>query len=211
MYCVGCGHHIADNAQACEQCGLPLVSSSRTEVPQLLAEPSQRLIKSLRTCMIIASVLYVADTFFFLLPFDALVLFGVVLLYFLPATLWALRTDRRVARLRAAKAGIFLFAAVSIVATIGLQNRMAARRAEKLGDACLAYRAKYHHYPRALKALVPEFIPSVPVAKYGIGFDTRFEYLVGDEQEEPMLYYTAVPPFGRIFYHMESRTWGYMD
>jgi hypothetical protein len=60
--------------------------------------------------------------------FLALVLF-VVLVYFLPATLWAVHTNRRVARLRALKMGIYLFAAVSILVTNGLQNRMADRRA----------------------------------------------------------------------------------
>jgi hypothetical protein len=98
--------------------------------------------KPLRASAIIAAaVLYVVDAFVLSLPFFALVLFAVVLLYFLPATLWALRSDRHVARSRAAKAGIYLFAAVSIVVTIGMQNSMADRRAVKLGDACLAYRA----------------------------------------------------------------------
>jgi hypothetical protein len=26
-----------------------------------------------------------------------------------------------------------------------------------------------------------------------------------------MLYYEALPPFGRRFYHLESRSWGYLD
>jgi len=41
------------------------------------------------------------------------------------------------------------------------QNRMADRRAIAIGNACLAYRAKYHQYPAELKDLVPEFLPSV--------------------------------------------------
>jgi len=28
---------------------------------------------------------------------------------------------------------------------------------------------------------------------------------------EPMLFYEAVPPFGRRFYHLESRSWGFLD
>src|SRR5690242_5408862 len=100
--------------------------------------------KTLRASVIIAVVLYVGDAFVLAQGFVALVLFAVVLLYFLPAILWAVRTDRRVAKLRAAKAGIYLLAVVSILVTIKLQNSMADRRAVKLGDACLAYRAKYH-------------------------------------------------------------------
>lgn len=173
-----------------------------------MAEP---VTKRLRASIIIAAVLYVVDAFFLSLPFFALVLLAVVLLYFLPATLWALPSNRRVAMLRGAKAGIYLLAAVSIFVTLGLQNSMADRRAVKLGDACLAYRAKYHHYPKNLEALVPEFIPSVPVARYGLLGDDRFSYVSGQDDGEPMLWYEAVPPFGRRFYHMETRSWGYLD
>src|SRR5215475_4525434 len=109
---------------------------------------------------VIAVVLYVVDAFVLSLPFFALVLFALVLLYFLPATLWALRSNRRIARVRATSAGIYLLVAISIFVTLGLQNSMADRRAVKLGDACLAYRAKYHRYPKNLNALVPEFILS---------------------------------------------------
>lgn len=146
---------------------------------------------SLVIAAVIAAVLYVVDAFVLLSEFFDYVLFGVVLMYFLPAMLWALRRDRRVAKLRAAKAGIYLFAAVSIVVTILSQNHMADRRAVKLGDACLAYRAKYHHYPKDLEALVPEFIPSVPVPKYGLGLLSRerFVYSAGQYGEGPMLHY----------------------
>jgi hypothetical protein len=167
--------------------------------------------RPLRVAAIIAVVLYLVDAFALCQGFFALVLFAVVLLYFVPATLWALRADRGVARLRAAKAGIYLLAAVSILVTIGLQNRMADRRAVKLGEACLAYRAKYHHYPKTLEALVPEFASSVPVARYGLLGGDSFFYYSQDGDREPMLYYEAIPPFGRRFYHMESRSWGYLD
>ena len=175
---------------------------------------------SLVSAAVIAGVLYVMDAFVLLSEVFDYVLFGVALLYFLPTALWALRTDRRVAKLRAAKAGIYLFAAVSIVATIVSQNHMADRRAVKLGDACLAYRAKYQHYPQNLNALVPEFISSVPAPRYALVPD-RFTYFprssysttdeVYDLQNEPMLYYQVVPPFGRRFYHMESRERGFLD
>jgi hypothetical protein len=135
--------------------------------------------KSLRASVVsaavIAAVLYVADAFVLLGEYFDYVLSGVVLLYFLPATLWALRRDRRVAGLRAAKAGIYLIAVIAILLTIDLQNRMADRRAARVGDACLAYLAKYHHYPQDLNALVPEFISYVPVARYGLPID-RFVY-----------------------------------
>ena len=70
---------------------------------------------SLATATLIAAVLYVADAFILLHEFFDYVLFGAVLLYFLPGTLSALRRDRRVAGLRAAKAGVCLLAVVLIV------------------------------------------------------------------------------------------------
>ena len=173
-----------------------------------MAEPVK---KKLRASIVIAAILYVADAFVLSLPFFALALFAVVLLYFLPAALWASGSNPRAARLRGAKAGIYLLAGVSTFVTLGLQNSMADRRAVKLGDACLAYRAKYHHYPKDLEALVPEFIPSVPVSRYGLLGGDRFIYDSWQDDREPMLWYEAVPPFGRRFYHMESRRWGYLD
>jgi len=167
--------------------------------------------KPLRASVIIAGVLYIVDALVLNQGFFALILVAVAILYFVPATLWVIRTDRSLARLRVSKIGIYLLAAFSILITNNLQNRMADRRAVKLGDACLAYRAKYHHYPKRLKELVPEFMSSVPVAKYSLVGNEIFFYFSRDDDREPMLYYEAVPPFGRRFYHMESRSWGYLD
>jgi hypothetical protein len=168
---------------------------------------------SLVTATVIGGVLYVLDAFVFLSEFFDYVLFVVVLLYFLPTTLWALRTDRRVAKLRAAKAAIYLVAAASIVVTIVAQNHMADRRAVKLGDACLAYRAKYHHYPEDLKALVPEFIPSVPVPRYSLSGE-RFDYSVGLDGEGPVLHYDYEDSRSKLQLHhftdsydIECRCW----
>ena len=177
-----------------------------------MAEPGKQKVRaSTIITAVIAGVLYIVDAFVVSLPCFALVLFVVVVLYFLPATLWALRSNRRIARVRATNAGICLLTAIAICFTLGLQNSMADRRAVKLGDACLAYRTKYHHYPTKLEALVPEFIPSVPVARYGLLVDDHFWYLPNEDDREPMLYYEAVPPFGRRFYHMESGRWGFLD
>jgi hypothetical protein len=186
--------------------------------------------KTLRAAVVIASVIaaasYVVDALVLFREFFDFVLFGVVLLYFLPAALWALRTDRRVAGLRAAKAGIYCIAAVSIGVTVESQNRIADRKAVKLGDACLAYRAKYHHYPQDLNALVPEFISSVPAARYGL-FSDRFvysekgEYFFGSSENGeyvsfargPMLSYAHPLPLSLHpdFYDIEHRCLAYTD
>ena len=120
--------------------------------------------KPLRASITIAATLYILDAFDLHQGFFALILFAVVLFYFVPATLWDVRKDRRLASQRFSKIGIYLLAAIASVVTKGLQNRMADRKAIIVGDACLAYRAKYHLYPKHLGDLVPEFISSVPLA-----------------------------------------------
>ena len=167
--------------------------------------------KSLRPTIIIAAVCYVLDAFVLNQGLVALVLFAVVLFYFVPARLWVVREDRHLAGRRLAKLGICLLAGISIVVTNDLQNRMADRKAIMVGYACEAYRAKYHYYPKQLSALVPEFLSSVPSAKYGLLGNEYFFYSNRDNDDEPMLYYQAVPPFGRRLYHMKSRSWGYLD
>ena len=97
-----------------------------------------------------------------------------------------------------------------MLACNALQNRLADRRAVVIGNACLAYRAKYHLYPAKLEDLVPEFLPSVPRAKWN-GESFKYSTWLLDPDHEPMLYYAAVPPFGRRFYHMKSGAWGYLD
>jgi len=89
------------------------------------------------------------------------------------------------------------------------KTRIADRRAIAIANACLAYRAKYYQYPAELKDLLPAFLPSVPVAKRG-GEHFRYSRSL-DPDRGPMLYYAAVPLFGRRFYHMDSGGWRYLD
>jgi hypothetical protein len=126
-----------------------------------------------------------------------------------PFALLLRRRDRRKYEQRLVKIAIYVLTGVAVLGSNTLQNRIADRRAIAIGNACLAYRAKYHQYPAELKDLVPEFLPSVPVAKWS---GEHFSYSRAlDPDREPMLYYAAVPPFGRRFYHMESGGWGYLD
>jgi hypothetical protein len=54
----------------------------------------------------------------------------------------------------------------------------------------------------------PEFISSVPVAKYSF-ISPYFFYMKSDD--DPEIYFVEVPPFGRKFYHVKSGEWGYLD
>ena len=165
--------------------------------------------KKLRITIILAALLFFLDAFLLNQGFLSLVLIPITLFVLLPHALWVYRKDRALYLTRLTKAGIFLLAAFSVFAANTLQNRIADRRAIMLGNACIAFRAKYQHYPTRLNDLAPEFIRSVPMAKPLAG--APFFYSNSLSGHEPMLFYAAIPPFGRRFYHMETGGWGYLD
>jgi hypothetical protein len=166
--------------------------------------------KSYRTTIILAAGLFLLDAFVLNQGFVALLIVAITLCVFIPRALWAFRKNHRVYLQRLTKAGIYLLAAFSVFAANALQNRIADHRAIALGNACLAYRLKYQHYPENLEKLVPEFMASVPLAKPLSGAHFSY-YAPAGGGMEPMLFYQALPPFGRRFYHMEKHYWGYMD
>jgi hypothetical protein len=157
----------------------------------------------------IAASLFVLDAFLLNQGFVAVILILVTLFVFFPIALALRRRDRRKYEQRLVKIAIYVLTGVAVLTCNTLQNRVADRRAIAIGNACLAYRAKYHQYPAELIDLVPEFLPSVPDAKWN-GESFRYSRGLGPDHE-PMLFYEAVPPFGRRFYHMESGSWGFLD
>jgi hypothetical protein len=89
-----------------------------------------------------------------------------------------------------------------------LNNAMAQRRAIQLGQACRQFHAKYNRYPQGLGELEPEFISSVPLAKYAL-MDSNFFYLTSST--DPEVWFVELPLFGGRFYHVKTGNWGYMD
>ena len=94
--------------------------------------------------------------------------------------------------------------------TSNVRKNLTQYCAAKLGKACQAYRAKYHHYPERLDDLVPEFIASVPTVRVSIFGEDRFGYSSHDGSE-PFIYYNCLPPFGNCYYYVESRCWAFLD
>ena len=159
--------------------------------------------------VVLASGLFLADSFVLNQGFISVLVALVALLVLVPRALLSSRTEGSLRRKRLVNAGIYLLAVLFVFSANAIQNCIADRRAVMLGKACIAFRAKYDHYPQRLEELVPEFIPSVPDAKTLSG--TSFIYIPKLNGGEPMLFYEAVPPFGRRFYHVESRSWGFLD
>lgn len=115
------------------------------------------------------------------------------------------RKDRTLVRFHAARIGVYFAMVVAIVATIYINNRIAAYQAERVIAACRQHETKYHRLPDRLQELVPEFLPDVPRAKYTLLF-ADFTYFVSSEKQHH-LYYVAFPPFARVIYSFESGGW----
>ncbi len=89
-------------------------------------------------------------------------------------------------------------------------NASARRNAEALIAACRAFQARHGHLPESLEALVPEFLPSLPPARYD-GPHFGFKYEVDVAARRHVLSWTDAIPFGRPFYVFEEDRWGYLD
>ena len=171
--------------------------------------PPKKAIPSLRKSLKIAIVLFVVDAFFLNQGIFSAVFLAVLLLGVLPVALYsALRKRWPEFRLRMATIGIYAVACLAVFAANYLNNSMAQRRAIQLGQACRQFQAKYNRYPRFLGELEPEFISSVPLAKYAF-MDSDFFYLASST--DPRVWFVELPPFGRRFYHVKTGSWGYMD
>jgi hypothetical protein len=78
------------------------------------------------------------------------------------------------------------------------------------------YKAKYQRYPETLQTMVPEFLFSVPVAKYSLLYNDfkywRKDYKIDEQLHEvATLLYVTLPPFGRPVFYFEEDRWGYID
>lgn len=89
-------------------------------------------------------------------------------------------------------------------------NARARSNAEALIAACRAFQAKHGQLPETLEALVPEFLPALPPARYdGPHFGFQYEVVAGSGHH--VLGWTDTIPFGRPFYVFEEDRWGYLD
>ena len=89
-----------------------------------------------------------------------------------------------------------------------INNRIAHHRAAALLASIEEYKNDKGTFPNDLEALIPEYIDSVPLAKYTL-MSNRFRYV--DLDGEPFLFYVALPPFGRPTYNFTRQKWVYID
>jgi hypothetical protein len=158
-----------------------------------------------------AAAFYVADAWVWFLPILSVFVLLLSLPCFLIAAIVSLFRKRRASAFKVmASVGVLFLGIVAVGVTNHIRNNLTKSRAAKLGEACIAYRAKYHRYPEYLEDMVPEFVSSVPPAKIGILGEDDFHY-APHETSEPFLYYECVPPFGHCYYYVESRCWRFLD
>src|SRR6266545_469978 len=169
------------------------------------------MLRRLRRTLVIASVLLFADAFVLNQGIIALATALGALVGGIPRALFIWwRGKPRTARLRAARTGIYVAVAVLVLSVNFANNQLARRRADALITACRQYEARHGRLPDRLDELVPDFIPSVPLAKYTLmpPFN-MFMYMVRPGKHSLM--WVAFPPFGRPYYVFEDNRWGSLD
>jgi hypothetical protein len=88
------------------------------------------------------------------------------------------------------------------------QLKVAEANAQRIVAACEKYHAANGRFPRKLDELVPEYMNSVPVAKYCLG--SGFSY-ASSSDNTAKLWWPIVPPHYRKIYNFETRSWSYLD
>jgi len=90
-----------------------------------------------------------------------------------------------------------------------VQIRVAEKNAARVVAACEEYHATNGRFPKSLDELVPQYMPSVPRAKYCLGPWCQFHYFYN--QGHPMLVWYVVPPYYRKIYDFDTRRWNYIE
>ena len=161
---------------------------------------------ALRATIVIAVCLYLFDGLVVGEGFIGVFVFVVAFLAGSIRILLATRSkDRTLVRFHAARVGVYFLMAVAIAGTIYVNNRIARHRAEQVIAACRQYKSKNHRLPERLEELVPEFLPSVPRAKYTLWY-SDFRYFESSERTH-YLFYSAFPPLSQATYSFEDGRW----
>ncbi len=102
---------------------------------------------------------------------------------------------------------------IAIFGTVLAGERLGRRGARKIIAASEAYRHEHGHYPGELQALVPGQLSSLPWSSLRLtshGYTYR-KHKGEDGKVEHTLMYVFIPPFGRIFYTLETKAWSGLD
>jgi hypothetical protein len=119
------------------------------------------------------------------------------------------RADKPIFKRQLISAGIYVIAAILSIVAFNLNNDVARQRLTAIAAACEQYKEKYGEYPAELPKLIPEFIDKIPTPKIGFFMTDKFRYSAGKDRH--IILYVKISPFGRSYYTLETKQWGYMD
>jgi hypothetical protein len=162
----------------------------------------------LRATLILAAFWFVADAFFLQMGLISLILVLLCIVWMGPSV-YVARKVPLLLRFRAGRLAAYLLAASLALGVVWANSALAERRARIVVAAVQQYHQKHGVYPPQLEDITPEFLPSIPVARYAVMWN-RFHYFPSAAQA-PLLGYVVYPPFLRRIYSFESGTWSQQD
>lgn len=104
--------------------------------------------------------------------------------------------------------GVYLSAVAAVIIGINLLNDLAYYRGNELATAIASYKQHTGHYPQSLQQLVPDYMERIKKAKPVLGVN-EFDYRI--REDEPVLMFMYLPPFGTAQYNFETRQWELFD
>lgn len=138
----------------------------------------------------------------------AVLLFGWTVLVRVPMIALAWK-DRPLRAFRIKKVALYLLAVVGIMVLFIFNRQMGTQRADELVKAVEAYAAKRGQFPQNLEQLVPDFMSSIPLARYTLA-SNDFSYRTLPDGKHA-LSWTVTPPFARKSYTFEEKRWVTQD
>lgn len=170
-------------------------------------QPTAPKAPSLRRALLLGSLLVFLDAFFINQGGIALLVGLWVLVIGLPVTFLS-KKFVTVRRQRLRDIAIYIAAVILVFVFNAANNNIAKRRADVLVSAVKAFHAENRHYPKSLEELVPQYVERIPLAKYTLT-SNRFFYSGSDQ--DAILFYVELPPFGRPTYSFARDEWTYLD
>jgi hypothetical protein len=95
----------------------------------------------------------------------------------------------------------FALVGLLTISWVSINSRVAVRKAGPVITACEDFQRRNGRYPKSLDQLVPEFLPSVPLARWTL-LGNRFGY----SEDPPSLYFAAMF-HGVVTYDFRSHKW----
>jgi hypothetical protein len=141
------------------------------------------------------------------------ILWGTYMASILICPMWFLISVGRNLKARSRIFALFRIAIPILTLVMVLGNgigqwQIAETRAEQIIKACDQYRAVKGMYPSKLDDLVPEFLGSVPRAKYCV---VSGEFYYSNDGSAPRLWWYKITPFGKEVYGFDKRGWRHGD